>query len=81
MEYIERDLSTDKIYNHSTKSKPFKESFILNIFPQFTLTLYECKRSNFIHHFINHENILITKECQVKLIDYDVCHSIESILR
>jgi NIMA (never in mitosis gene a)-related kinase len=64
IEYIDGNLLSDKIYKHSTKSKLFKESFILNVFAQLTLALYECKMNNIIHCAVKPENILITKECQ-----------------
>jgi NIMA (never in mitosis gene a)-related kinase len=72
MELVEGCTLKKKIDEHSSTNVPFTEAFILDIFIQLVSALKYCKQQNILHRDLKPENILITKEGNVKLIDFGV---------
>jgi NIMA (never in mitosis gene a)-related kinase len=77
MEYIEGTSLRKKINKLRKNQQKFKEELIWQIFAQIVSALAHCHSSHIIHRDINPENILITQDNQIKLIDFGLSKKIE----
>jgi serine/threonine protein kinase len=79
MEYIDGKSLREIIKEKQQTKEYFSEEFIYKIFSQIVSSLSCCHSMNIIHRDIKPENILITKEEQIKLIDFGLSKQIETI--